>query len=75
VEHYRQTRSPWLWRWVAVIGVFLLFYTNFYARRYMFPTLPYFGFLPMNLMIAAISGLILIGGVIWDQIVKKLKVR
>ena len=33
-EHYRQTRSPWLWGCVAIIAEFLVLFINFYINRF-----------------------------------------
>lgn len=75
VEHFRQTRSPWLWRWVAVIGVFLLFFTNFYANRYTENLGFYIPFVQTAGLIAVFSVLILGTGLALDIFTKKRKIR
>jgi hypothetical protein len=32
-EHYRETHSPWLWRWTAIVVFFVLLFTNLYINR------------------------------------------
>jgi hypothetical protein len=73
IEHYRQNRSPWLWRWAAVIGVFLLFFINFYANRYIVGVDTQLPFLFMLALIAGISVLILAGSLLWDRLHKRRK--
>jgi len=65
-EHFRATHSSWFWRWVAVIGEFLLFFTNFYITRYVVGDIPKLSFNTMILLIVCIAILILGGGWIWD---------
>lgn len=71
VEYFRQTRSPWLWRWTAVISVFLIFFTNFYAYRYTGTLGVYIQFVPMVAMVAGLCVLIPVGGLIADRFGKK----
>ena len=52
----RETRSPWLWRILAMEAIFLLFFGQWYANRYF----QFGGQLPFGLMV----GLILIGWLI-----------
>lgn len=64
--YFKQNRSPWFWRWLAVIAEFLLFFTNFYLNRYVQGIGTQ---LPFNLMIVLIlfvALLILGGGWIFD---------
>jgi len=62
----RQARDAWLKRLIAVEVVFLLFFTNWYFSRYF----NWFGRLPfwtMIIWIVALSGLIVVGGLVWDS--------
>lgn len=62
----REARDPWLWRWFAVEGVGLAFFTEWYVSR-TYRILPR---LPFWIMIGAIvvgAGLILVGGWLWDR--------
>ena len=72
-EHFRATRSPWFWRWVAVIAEFLLFFTDFYITRYVIGSIPQLPFSLMILMIICIAVLILGGGWIWDLLKRRRK--
>ncbi|KPL80050.1 hypothetical protein ADN00_01910 [Ornatilinea apprima] len=61
----RAARDAWLARLIAVEVVFLLFFTNWYFSRYF----NWFGRLPFWTMVAwivALSGLIVVGGLVWD---------
>lgn len=73
IEHYRLTRSPWLWCWVAVIGVFLLFFTNYYANRYITSVTTWIPFIQMIKYIILISGVILASGFLWDKLHSRKK--
>jgi len=68
IENYRQTRSAWLWRWVAAIGVFLAFFFYFYISRYIVGVIPQLQFMTMILLIVGIDLLILFGSLIWEKI-------
>jgi 4-amino-4-deoxy-L-arabinose transferase-like glycosyltransferase len=62
----REARDAWLARLIAVEMVFLLFFTNWYFSRYF----NWFGRLPFWTMIAwivGLSGLIVVGGIVWDS--------
>ncbi|WP_299024447.1 hypothetical protein [uncultured Thermanaerothrix sp.] len=62
----REARDPWLWRWFAVEGVGLAFFTEWYVSR-TYRILPR---LPFWIMIGGIvvgAGLILMGGWLWDR--------
>ncbi len=67
IEHYRQTHSAWLWRWVAAIGVFLAFFFYFYISRYVVGVIPQLPFLWMIGIIVVIDAGILIGSLLWDK--------
>ena len=71
IERYQLTHSRWLWRWTAVIGVFLLFFTNFYANRYTSNLGVYVPFAYIVGLTIIISVLILGAGFIMDTILKK----
>lgn len=71
IERYQRTRSRWLWRWVAVIGVFLLFFMNYYANRYLGNQGTQIPFLIMIVIITVLAGLILTTGLLWDYFHKK----
>ena len=62
----RQKRSSWLWRILAVEGIFLAFFTHWYLGRYLsaWPKMPLF---PMLGLIALGAVLVIGGGVIWDR--------
>jgi 4-amino-4-deoxy-L-arabinose transferase-like glycosyltransferase len=68
VENYKKTHSPWLWRWVAVIAVFLLFFMNFYANRYILGIGTQLPFLLMIGLIVVVSFLILGGSWLRDKL-------
>jgi hypothetical protein len=64
-EWARSRQDAWLWRWLAVEIVFVGLFTEWYLSRY------YPGFIHLDIKIMAvltllISGIILIGGAIWD---------
>lgn len=66
IDRALAVRDPWLWRWIAVEGIFLGFFTHWYASRY----LHIGGRLPFWLMLAwilALSGLVLAGGWFYDR--------
>jgi 4-amino-4-deoxy-L-arabinose transferase-like glycosyltransferase len=68
IDHYNQTRSLWLWRWVAAIGVFLAFFFYFYITRYIVGIIPTLPFLWMIILITGIDVLILGGSLLWDKL-------
>jgi hypothetical protein len=59
-------RDAWLWRWILVEVIFLAFFTNWYFSRYLhlWQRLPFWH---MAAWIVGLSGLVLIGGWIWDR--------
>ena len=66
----KETHDPWLGRILAVEGIFLLFFGEWYFSRY----IGYIGSLPFAWMVAAIAGIsaiILVGGWGWDYWKKK----
>jgi hypothetical protein len=62
----RSHHDPWLWRWLAVEGVFVGLFTEWYVGRY-YPGILHLDIKWMSLLTLAICGLILVGGVIWDR--------
>ena len=62
----RSRRDSWLWRWLAVEVVFVGMFTEWYLGRY-YPGFIHLDIKLMTLIILLISGMILIGGVIWDH--------
>jgi hypothetical protein len=65
-EWAHSRRDPWLWRWLAVEVVFVGLFTEWYLGRY-YPGFIHLDIKLMTLIILLISGMILIGGVIWDH--------
>jgi hypothetical protein len=64
-------RDAWLWRWIAVEVVFLGFFTNWYFSRY-FHAWQRLSFWAMISWIVGLTGVILVGGWVWDRMkVKK----
>jgi hypothetical protein len=60
-------RDAWLWRWIAVEVIFLGFFTNWYFSRY-FHTWKRLPFWQMVVWIVVLSGLVLVGGWVWDRV-------
>jgi hypothetical protein len=63
---WRGTRNPWLWRIVGMEFVFLFFFGQWYASRYISLGMQ----LPFGIMVALIMGLwlaIFVGGWWWDR--------
>lgn len=65
-EHYRQSHSPWFWRWIAIVVEFLLFFMNFYLNRYVIGVGTQLPFNLMIVLIVIVAVLILGGGWVWD---------
>jgi hypothetical protein len=61
-----RTKDRWLGRWLAVEGVFLLFFTEWYVSRY-YVIIPRLPFEWMVGLIVGISLAILLGGWLWDR--------
>jgi hypothetical protein len=59
-------RDAWLWRWIGVEAIFLGFFTNWYFSRY-FNTWARLPFWTMIAWIVGLSGLVLVGGWVWDR--------
>lgn len=59
-------RDPWLGRWLAVEGIFLLFFTDWYLSRY-YQIHARLQFTHMLALIAGLSALVLAGGWAWDR--------
>ncbi len=71
----RATHDPWLGRILAVEGVFLALFGYWYISRYSGLVLKILPVLSVFAVIAVISGVILIGGWLWDQRQKNKKIR
>jgi hypothetical protein len=67
----REHRDAWLWRWLAVEGIFLLFFTDWYASRY-YHIVASLNFWVMVALILILSTGVLVGGWIWDRRKKKV---
>jgi hypothetical protein len=65
-EWARSRHDAWLWRWLAVEVVFVGLFTEWYVGRY-YPGILHLDIKWMIVIILLICGMILIGGVIWDQ--------
>ena len=65
-EWARSRRDAWLWRWLAVEVVFVGMFTEWYLGRY-YPGFIHLDIKVMTLLTLLISGLILVGGAIWDK--------
>ncbi|MHC1740344.1 MAG: hypothetical protein AB9897_04455 [Anaerolineaceae bacterium] len=65
LDHFHRTRSPWFWRWVAVIAAFFLVFMNMYFNRYINigTQLP---FVVAVGLVGVITVLILVSGWLWD---------
>ena len=66
----RRKKDAWLWRILAVEGIFLAFFISWYLSRYY----NLVGRLPLNTMLAIIIGLslvVLVGGAVWDWYKRK----
>jgi hypothetical protein len=64
--HQRATHDPWLGRVFLVEGIFLTFFGEWYASRY----IGNLAKLPFGVMVACIlvlSGLVMVGGLWWDR--------
>ena len=66
----RQTHSSWFWRWVAVVAVLTIGFTNWYFSRTWGVGI-YMSFFTLVADVAVISTLILLGGAIWDWTKKR----
>jgi len=66
----RLQRDPWLVRWLAVEGVFLVFITQWYASRN-FHLGPMLNFWVMLVIIGVLSIAILLGGWLHDSLTRK----
>ena len=62
----RTHHDPWIWRWLAVEGVFVGLFTEWYVGRY-YPGILHLDIKWMSLLTLAICALILVGGAIWDR--------
>ncbi len=62
----RASRSAWLWRCLVIEGIFLAFFSNWYASRYFHlkARLPFFS---MVVVIILLSGLVIAGGIWADR--------
>jgi hypothetical protein len=71
-EWARSRKDAWLWRWLAVEMVFVGMFTQWYLGRY-YPGIIHLDIKVMTLLTLLISGMILVGGVMWDRR-KKIKI-
>lgn len=74
IDWVRVHREHWLWRLLAVEGIFLAFFTNWYVSRYwrIVERLPFWH---MVAWIVGLSVLVLAGGWIWDRLrARKIRV-
>jgi hypothetical protein len=67
------TKDTWFWRWLAVEGVFVLAFLEWYVSRY-YPAIPHLSIWTMIILTLLGCGLILIGGWMWDR-KKRIKVE
>jgi len=65
-QQARTRRDAWLWRWLAVEAVFVAMFTEWYLGRY-YPGFPHLDIRWMMLITLFLSGVILIGGLVWDK--------
>jgi hypothetical protein len=63
----RQNKDPWLWRWLAVEGIFTLVMLHWYLTRY-FPVLGHLSLTSEMGVVGLLSVLVLAGGWVWDRI-------
>jgi hypothetical protein len=59
-------KDKWFWRWLAVEGVFVLAFLEWYVSRF-FPALPHLSIWTMIVLTLLACGLILVGGWVWDH--------
>jgi hypothetical protein len=67
VDRALTRRDPWLWRWLAVEGIFLAFFTHWYLSRY-YQWWARLEFWQMVTWITILSALVLGGGLIFDRL-------
>ena len=67
VDHYRTTRTPWFWRWIAVVANFVIWFLIVYIGRVNGHAL-IASFFIVLLLIFSITAFILVGGWIWDRV-------
>jgi hypothetical protein len=66
----RQSKDAWLGRWLAVEGLFVLIFTEWYLGRY-YPGFPHLDIQVMIIVTLGITILILGGGWAWDRVKRK----
>jgi 4-amino-4-deoxy-L-arabinose transferase-like glycosyltransferase len=66
------TRDAWFWRWLAVEGVFVLAFLEWYVSRY-YPAIPHLSIWTMIVITIAACGSVLFGGWLYDR--KKNRMR
>jgi len=66
-------QDAWLWRWIAVEGIFLAFFTHWYLSRYyhLWTKLPFW---TMTILIVVLSLVVFVGGWAWDRMRLKRRV-
>jgi hypothetical protein len=60
------TKDTWFWRWLAVEGVFVLAFLEWYVSRY-YSAIPHLSIWTMIVLTLLACGLILVGGWVWDR--------
>ena len=63
-------RDAWLWRWIAIEGIFMTFFTIWYASRY-WKIWGRMSFWATVGWIVILSGMVLVGGWAWDNMQSK----
>lgn len=66
------TKDAWFWRWLAVEGIFVVGFLEWYISRY-YPAIPHPSIWTMIVLVFAAFLITLVGGWIWDW--KKKRVR
>lgn len=59
-------RDAWLWRWIAIEGIFLVFFSAWYISRY-YRSFGRMSFWATVGWIVILSGMVIFGGVVWDN--------
>jgi hypothetical protein len=62
----QNTKDTWFWRWLAVEGVFVLAFLEWYVSRFL-PAIPHLSIWTMIVLTLVGCGLILFGGWVWDH--------
>ena len=69
---FREHKDAWLWRVLAIEGIFLVFFTHMYLSRYfkLWAKLPFW---TNVICIVALSAAIVIGGLVWDFLLPRMR--